>query len=51
MARESAKHLNRETTGMGVEEVMVDHPDVYIQRQIISCHSREIVAGPQLKIK
>jgi hypothetical protein len=28
MARESAKERNRDTTGMGVDEVIPSHPDI-----------------------
>src|SRR5271169_4442275 len=49
IARESAKQRSRETTGTGIDELIPSRPDTCLEPQKISCHLKEVLAGPYKK--
>src|SRR5208282_3215234 len=49
IARESAKQRSRETTGTGIDELIPSRPDTCLEPQEISCHLKDVLAGPYKK--
>src|SRR5579863_8760359 len=49
IARESAKHLNRETTGTAVDELIPGRPDTCLEPRENSSHFWDVEDGPQVK--